>query len=256
VAATATAPHGSWLDAILLLVFAYGGFEAALIPLGEARNPEQDAPFALFVTLAVCAVLYSLVQLVVLAALSDPAQAQRPLAAAARVFLGPAGAILMAVAALLSVYGYLAGAMVNVPRLTYAMAAEGDLPGPFAWIHPRFKTPAFSVVMYAILVWLLASSGGFLSNLSLSAVSRLFSYGVVCAALPRLRALDRAGTGSPATFHLPAGGAWALVGVGFALILATRMTGQELALMALTLLLGLVNWWWARSRSSRGEAGP
>ena len=250
----APAPGGSWLDAILLLVFAYGGFEAALIPLGEARNPERDAPFALFVTLGVCAVLYGLTQLVVLAALADPASAPRPLAAAAGEFLGPAGAILMAVAALLSVYGYLAGAMVNVPRLTYAMSAQGDLPTPFAWVHPRFKTPAVSVVVYAVLVWLLAASGGFLTNLSLSAVSRLFTYAVVCAALPRLRVLQRAGATGPARFNLPAGWLWATLGIGFALILSTRMTRQELGLMAVTLLLGVLNWIWARRQPPKAEA--
>jgi amino acid transporter len=253
--ASAPVPHGNWLDAILLLVFAYGGFEAALIPLGEAKNPERDAPFALFLTLGVCAVLYGLTQLVVNASLLDPASAQRPLAAAAREFLGPAGAILMAVTACLSVYGYLAGAMVNVPRLTYAMAAEGDIPSQFGWIHPRFKTPAVSVVVYAILVWLLAASGGFLTNLSLSAVSRLFTYAVVCAALPRLRILQRTGEANPARFNLPAGMAWTVLGIGFALVLATRMTWRELALMSLTLLLGLLNWFWARRQPPR-QAEP
>jgi amino acid transporter len=250
----APVPHGNWLDAILLLVFAYGGFEAALIPLGEAKNPERDAPFALFVTLGVCAVLYGLTQLVVNATLLDPASAQRPLAAAAREFLGPAGAVLMAATACLSVYGYLAGGMVNVPRLTYAMAAEGDLPPLFGWIHPRFKTPAVSVVIYASLVWLLAASGGFLTNLSLSAVSRLFTYAVVCAALPRLRILQRTGEANPARFNLRAGWAWAILGIGFALVLATRMTWNELALMSVTLLLGLLNWLWARRQpASRME---
>src|SRR5437879_13717419 len=47
----APSPSGAWLEALLVLVFAYGGFEAAMIPLGEARNPRRDAPFALFVAL-------------------------------------------------------------------------------------------------------------------------------------------------------------------------------------------------------------
>ncbi len=40
-----------WMKAILLLVFAYGGFETALAPMSEAKNPRRDAPFALFVAL-------------------------------------------------------------------------------------------------------------------------------------------------------------------------------------------------------------
>jgi amino acid transporter len=43
---------GPWLEALLILVFAYGGFEAALMPLSEARDPERDAPVALFTALA------------------------------------------------------------------------------------------------------------------------------------------------------------------------------------------------------------
>lgn len=246
-AATATA--GNWLDAILLLVFAYGGFEAALIPLGEAKNPERDAPFALGVTLLTCAVLYSLTQIVVLSALDDPAGSTRPLAAAAREFLGPAGAVVMALAAMLSVYGYLAGGMVNVPRLTYAMAAEGDLPRGFAGIHPRWQTPVLSILVYAVLVWLLASSAGFLGNLSLSAVSRLFTYGVVCAALVRLRSMDAAGKVPRARLRLPAGWLWTGLGIGFSLVLATRMARQELLVMAVTLGLGGLNWLWARRQS-------
>ncbi len=50
---------GTWLQAILLLVFAYGGFESALLPLGEAKNPRRDAPVALFTALGICALLYT-----------------------------------------------------------------------------------------------------------------------------------------------------------------------------------------------------
>ena len=173
---------GSWLEAILLLVFAYGGFESALLPLGEARDPRRDAPLALFTALGLCALIYTLAQVVVLAMLADPSATDRPLAAAAQVFLGPLGAALMAAGALVSVYGYLAAAMVNVPRLTYAMAAEGDLPPRLAAVHPRFRTPHVSVAVFAVAVWAFAAAGGFLSNLSLSAVSRLLTYGMVSVA--------------------------------------------------------------------------
>ena len=65
-----------------------------------------------------------------------PAPAIGPSPPRRRSFLGPLGAGLMAAGALVSVYGYLAAAMVNVPRLTYAMAAEGDLPPRLGAVHP------------------------------------------------------------------------------------------------------------------------
>jgi APA family basic amino acid/polyamine antiporter len=239
---------GVWLEAILLLVFAYGGFESALLPLGEAKNPRRDAPLALFTALGLCALLYTLVQVVVIAVLADPAASDRPLAAAAQVFLGPVGAGLMAGGALVSVYGYLAASMVNVPRLTYAMAAEGDLPPKLGAVHPRFRTPHVSVMLFAAAVWSLAAAGTFIQNLTLSAVSRLLTYGAVSVALLVLRGQERAGrTGvEPAWFRVPAGPAVAALGLAFSAVLALRMSQREVAVLAGTLLAGLVHWSWMR----------
>jgi amino acid transporter len=241
---------GDWLEAILLLVFAYGGFEAALLPLGEARNPRRDAPLALFTALGLCALIYTLVQVVVLAMLADPAATDRPLATAAQVFLGPMGAALMAAGALVSVYGYLAAAMVNVPRLIYAMAAEGDLPPRLAAVHPRFRTPHVSVAVFAVTVWGFAAAGGFLGNLSLSAVSRLLTYGMVSVALVVFRRRERvAGGVERAWFRVPAGPVVAVLGLAFSAVLALRMKRLELVVLAGTLACGLVHWVWMRSRA-------
>jgi amino acid transporter len=243
-----------WLEVVLLLVFAYGGFESALIPLGEAKDPRRDAPIALLGALAFCAVLYTLVQVVVTATLSDPAASERPLADAARVFLGPPGATLMAAGALISVYGYLAGAMLLVPRLTYAMAEQGDLPLWMGAVHRRFLTPHVSVALFAGLVWLLAASGGFLQNLTLSAVSRLLTYGAVCVALVVFRRQERLGVGrvEPAWLRVPAGPAVAGLGLAFTAVLALRMNGRELLVLAATVLAGLAHW----SRMRRASPGP
>ena len=244
-------PLGAWLEAILLLVFAYGGFEAALFPLGEAKNPRRDAPVALLVALAVCALLYTLVQWVVVVTLPDPSASTRPLADSARTFMGPAGAPILALGALISVYGYLAGAMLVVPRLTYAMAEQGDLPPRLGAVHPRFRTPYVSVIIFAVLTWLMAASSDFLQNLSLSAVSRLLTYGVICVAVPvlRRRAAD------PPWFKVPGGTIVAALGLAFTAVLALRMNLRELGLLTATLALGLGHWWWIR-RSVASEPSP
>ena len=244
------ADAGTWLEAILLLVFAYGGFEAALLPLGEAKDPRRDAPLALFAALGLCALLYTLVQVVVIAALADPAASPRPLAAAAQVFLGPLGAGLMAAGALVSVYGYLAAAMLNVPRLTYAMAAEGDLPPKLGAVHPKFRTPHVSVMLFAVMVWTFAAAGNFLQNLTLSAVSRLLTYGAVSIALVVLRRKENARQEGvePAWFRVPAGQAVAALGLAFSAVLALRMSQREVAVLAGTLAVGLVHWMWMRGR--------
>jgi amino acid transporter len=229
---------GPWLDTLLILVFAYGGFEAAMMPLAEAKDPERDAPFALFVALATSALVYSLVQVVVTFTLPDAAGSARPLADAARAFVGPAGAALMALCALLSTFGYLAGGMVNVPRLTFAMAEQGDLPRPFAAVHRAFRTPHVSIISYGVLTWLLAANGSFLKNLTLSVVARLITYGLVCAAVPVLRARD--GTpraAAPAVFRLPGGAVIAGLGVLGMVVVASQISRRETLIMAAVIAL-------------------
>ncbi|HEU4647580.1 MAG TPA: APC family permease [Gemmatimonadales bacterium] len=249
-AAMSGAGAGGWLEVMLLLVFAYGGFEAALLPLGEAKNPRRDAPIALFAALGICALIYTLVQAVVVAELTDPGASPRPLAAAAQVTMGPAGALLMAVGALVSVYGYLAGAVLNVPRLTYALAEQGDLPRRFGALHPRFRTPHLSVVLFTALVWVFAAAGSFLENLTLSAISRLATYGAVCVVLVVLRYQERRDPKrvEPAWFRVPGGIVVPFLGLAFTAVLALRISQRELAVLAATLAAGLLHQVWMRRR--------
>src|SRR5205807_10148761 len=126
---------------------------------------------------------------------------QRPLADVARLALGEKGAVLVTVGALISCCGYLSAKIVGVPRVTYALAERGDFPKIFAAVHSRYRTPYFSILVFAVLTWLLAQLGSFRWNLTLSAVARLVYYGVGCAAPPVLR---RTRPGS-AVFPLPGG---------------------------------------------------
>ena len=158
---------GAWLKACLLLVFAYGGFETALTPLSEAKNPRRDAAFALFTALITCTLLYSAIQWVVVGILPDPAHSERPLADVARLVFGNGGAAFVSVGALVSVYGYLSANMLGVPRITFALAENGDFPSIFAAIHPRFRTPYVSILAFALLSWLLALLGSFTWNATL-----------------------------------------------------------------------------------------
>ena len=233
-----------WLEVVLMLVFAYGGFESALIPMGEAKDPRRDPAIALVAGLGICVVIYTLVQVVTSATLADPGASARPLADSARVLLGTPGATLMAAGALISVYGYLAGVMLLVPRLTHAMAEQRDLPRWLGAVHERFLTPHRSVLLFAVLVWVFAASGSFLQNLTLSAASRLLTYGVVCGALVAFRRRERAGDPGvrAAWFRVPAGGAVAALGLLFTAVLATRMNVREAVLLALTLAAGAAHW--------------
>jgi len=235
---------GAWLKACLLLVFAYGGFETALTPLSEAKNPRRDVAFALFTALITCTLLYSTIQWVVVGVLPDPAHSERPLADVARLMFGNSGAAFVSVGALVLVYSYLSANILGVPRITFALAENGDFPSIFAAIHPRFRTPYISILAFALLSWLLALLGSFTWNATLSAVARLLYYGLVCAALPVFR---RKQPGA-AMFRLPGGTFLAVLGVGICAVLITGVNLSGSLILLATALVAMLNWLLVRNR--------
>lgn len=242
--ASVTATAGDWFQAALALVFAYGGFEAAMMPMSEAKNPRRDAPFALFTGLGAVTVIYCLIHIVAMYSVENLAGSERPLADAARVFLGPWGAAFVAMGAMISTSGWTAGSFVNAPRLTYAFAEQGDFPRAFCAVHPRFRTPYVSILVYGLLVLALAIYGSFIWNAILSAIGRLLTYGLVCAALLQLRRTQP----NADAFRLPAGGLFALTGIGLCLVMLLQMTGEHARIMGVVAVVATLNWLYVRKK--------
>lgn len=228
----------TWRDAMLLLFFAYGGYEAAMNPLGEARNPKRDAPFALFVALAIITLIYTVIQWVVVGVLPPSAHTDRPLADVARLIMGSGGAALVAAGALVSVYGYLSANFLTGPRMTFAFAEQGDFPRLFAAVHREYKTPHVSIVVFALLCWILALAGSFSWNVTLSAVARLFYYGAVCAAVPVLRRKQP----DAAWLRIPGGSVFAVVGVLICVALLSGVDFSKSVILLVTILIAAANW--------------
>jgi amino acid transporter len=231
-------PPSAWLNGVLLLIYAFTGFEAALIPAAELKNPSRDIPRAIFISLPLVAVVYFLIQTVVIRALPLSKLTDHPLSAAAYVFGGSTLASIVSLGALISSFGSLAANMIANPRLTFAFAEQGDFPHWFGTIHRRYQTPYVSIIVFAILLWALSLVGTFRWNATLSAVSRLFAYGITCAALPTLRKKYPEQKG----FHLIGGVLFAFLGIVFCLALVSRMGRAELAVLVLTAALSLLNW--------------
>jgi amino acid transporter len=233
-----------WFEACILLVYAYGGFEAALFVSGEANDPRKDAPVALLAALSTVTLLYVGVQYVVIHTLANSAVTEKPVVDSARQFLGPLGVTLIAAGTLVSTYGYISANMLHTPRVTFAMGEHGDFPRFFAAIHKRFRTPHLSIIAFALMLTLFSVAGNFRWNAVLSAVSRLFIYGSVAAALPRLRKKYPQG----ATFRLRAGNVFVVLALLFTGVLATQMHRSELLALAITFVVGALNWLRARGR--------
>jgi APA family basic amino acid/polyamine antiporter len=233
-----------WLEATLVLVYAYGGFEAVLLATGEMRDPRHDVPIALMIGIASVAVIYTLVQFVVSGTLSDPAATQRPIADSALAILGPRAAAAIAIGALFSIYGYLSANMLHTPRLTFALAERGDIPAIFARIHPRFRTPDVSILLYTIFLLAFTLAGSFRWNITLSAIVRLFAYGSIAIALLILRKRKPEAD----AFRLPGGPALAIVAILFCVVLLLRAPLSNSTVVLATATAAALNWALVRKR--------
>jgi len=234
----------SWLKATVLMFFLFGGFESALAPMSEAKNPRRDAAFALFATLIVSAAIYALIQWVVVEVLGSSATSDRPLAEVARLSLGNRGASLVAVGAMLSIWGYLVAKLLGMPRLTFALAQQRELPTIFCAVSRCFQTPWFSIVFYAAVIWILAIIGSFAWNVTLSVIARLFYYGVICAAVIALRHRQA----EAATFRLPGGALFPVLGIGVCIMLATQVDFSQSRIVAATAAAATLHWAWVKHR--------
>lgn len=234
--------------AALLLIYAYVGWESALIPAGEARDPTRDIPRALIWGLVVTTILYVLVQSVSIAALPGLGASTRPLVDVAAIVLGPAGATILTAGVIASVGGNVAASMFSAPRITYSMARDSNLPAWFGSVHPRFLTPANSVVAYGALIFLAAAFGSFAWLAGMSALTRLAIYLLCIGALPRLRRMP----GDPAgRLQLPGGWLIPVAGAAVCLWLLLQVRLDAVAVTLGFLAVGAVLHFVAR----RGRPG-
>lgn len=182
-------PQFSAVEGVLLVaLYAFVGFEAATIPAGETRDPKQAIPKALLLTVAGVTLLYVVVQLAYSA--SGIGESDAPLADLAAEALGPAGALLLGITAIVSVLANQLSAVTSISRITSSLSDQGMLPRWFGRISARFATPANSILAVGGIGLALALSGTFVTLAVISTVSRLFAYLACIAAIPRLDARE------------------------------------------------------------------
>ena len=191
--------------AALVILYAFVGFENSVVPAGETTDPRRTIPRALLITIAATAAIYFLVQLAYVAVMPVGAAPSAPLAAMAEILIGPAGAILLAATALASIAGNISSTMTSTPRVTFALSEQKSLPAWFGRVSGHYATPANSILFLGLVVGLLAVSGSFVWLAIVSALARMFVYGVSIAALPRARRADGQKNG-PITYAMIAAG--------------------------------------------------
>ncbi|MCC6389095.1 MAG: amino acid permease [Bryobacterales bacterium] len=235
-------------SAMMLLVYAYTGFEMAFIPGGEMRDPKKDLPSAVFTAIGMVVVIYILIQVVCIGTLPQLAASNRPLADAASRFLGSWGAAIISLGAALSIAGNLNIVVLSASRLPFAMAVRGELPSFLGTVHKRFHTPYVSIVLTAAIMAAVTLSGTFLYAVTVSTIARLFIYATTCGALPVLR---RRQSAAPAGFRAPLGTIVTLAVLGLVAWLVLNTTWHEVRDTAIAAGAGLMMYALCRRQSRR-----
>jgi basic amino acid/polyamine antiporter, APA family len=226
------------LAAGLLLIFIYGGYEVVPVPAGEALDPRRDVPFAMVATIVSVVIVMTLVQIVAQGVLQDVAGHATPIADAAAAFLGAGGALLIGIGSVVSMAGTNMGHVLSGSRIIFALAERGQLPAPFARIHPRFRTPVNAIVFTSAVAVALAVSGSFVAIAVVSVLARLVVYGGSAAATLRLRSVARPDEVKPAAFVAPLGPTAPIVAMCVCAALAAGATRAQLLGGAAALAVG------------------
>jgi amino acid transporter len=235
----------SFTSSVLLLVFAFGGFESILINSGEVDHPRKNLPFALIVSALVITVYYCLIQLVCIGNLPGLATSDKPLAEAAQQFMGPAGASLIAIGALISITGTLNVLLLSGSRMPFAMSIEKQLPESFSYVHPRYRTPTISLAVMSLAIIIISVLWSFLTALAIASIIRILLYLVVCFALIRFRR-TRPARGD--YFRVKFGYGLAVAGIIFSgwLLSATKRT--EVVVVIVAISIGIFIWLFSNKR--------
>jgi len=238
-------PSANLGAAALLLIYAFVGFEGAVVPAGEAKRPERDMPLGLLLGLAVVAILYMVIQLVSQAAVPDLTNSKTPLLDVSATLFGPVGAILLMVGVAASVLANLISSMFSATRVTYALSLEKSLPRWFGEVHSQYLTPANSVVFFGVAAFLLAAFGSFTVLAAMTVLSRLFLYGMSCAAIPKLRPQFR-GEGR---FILKGGYAIPVLGIAACVWLMLQVSERSIWMTAIFVGIGSILYWVGKRQS-------
>jgi amino acid transporter len=213
----------------LLLIFAFAGIEVALVPSGEVRDTARTVPRAVALAMVGITALYIALQVVSQGVLGGGlAQATvSPLADVATASMGGwAGSVLLTGASI-SMFGYLGGMTLSMPRMIFALARDGFLPRALASVHPVHRSPHVAILVQSALSLALAVSGTFEKLAILANVSVLALYLGCALAAWQLRRKGVEGGGTGTAFRMPMAGVTPWLACAVIAWLLTGLTADE-----------------------------
>lgn len=232
---------GNFGAALILIFWAYAGFEISTIPADEIKDPRGTIPRAIVLGISIVTVFYLITNIVLFGVRSwtQLASDTAPLASATTEVLGTnsmlalIGGAIVGVGALISVAGSDESGMIGSSRLGYALAVDGLFPRIFARVHQKFRTPYLAITIQAVTALLAAIVGNLSMLIATSVFFMAVAYVATSASIFPLRK-----RGIEPQFHLKGGLLIPSLGVIFSLYLISQCTITQIAAGLLLLLIG------------------
>jgi APA family basic amino acid/polyamine antiporter len=221
-----------------VVFFAFIGFDAVSTAAQEARKPQRDMPIGILGSLVICTILYIAVAgvltgLVPYGELNVP----DPIARGVDVIGLTWFSILIKVGALTGLTTVILVLLYGQSRIFFTMAQDGLLPGLFARVHPRLKTPHLSQIMIGAVVAVVAAFTPINVLGEMVSIGTLFAFVLVCGAVIYLRRSD---SGANRPFRVPGVPIVPILGILFCVLLMTGLPLVTWMRLVVWLVIGLV----------------
>jgi len=234
------------------IFFAYIGFDAVSTAAQEARNPQRDMPIGILGSLVVCTLLYILVSLVLTGLVSyKTLNVAAPVALAIDATGVTWGSMLVKIGAVFGLATVMLVMLLGQTRVFFSMSRDGLLPKWASAIHPRFRTPWITTIVFGAFAAIMPA---FLpiENLSqLVNIGTLLAFTIVCAGVWVLRVRH---PGMERPFKTPLVPLVPILGMVTALYLMTRLAFITWAVMIGWLLVGLIIYFGYSVKHSKVQA--
>jgi len=146
---------------LIAVFWAYDGWVYITWVAGEVRDPRRNVPRAMALGIVVVAVVYIAMNMTYVYAmpLTEVAKHETIAHAAAAALFSPGAANWLSAVIALSCFGAMASCTLSGARVYYAMARDGVFFRRMAEVHPRWRTPALSLIGQGVWACLLTVSG-------------------------------------------------------------------------------------------------
>ncbi|MGA2251227.1 amino acid permease [Terracidiphilus sp.] len=236
------------------IFFAYIGFDAVSTAAQEAKNPQRDMPIGILGSLVVCTILYILVSLVMTGLVSyKTLNVSAPVALAIDATGVGWGSVLVKIGAVFGLATVMLVMLLGQTRVFYSMSRDGLLPKAFSAIHPKFRTPWITTIIFGSFAAIMPAFLPIGKLAELVNIGTLLAFTIVSAGVWILRVRH---PNMERPFKTPFVPLVPLLGIVSALYLMSRLDAITWEVMLVWLVIGLVIYFTYSIKHSKVQALP